>query len=132
MLSWIFLLVGKGVKLTNIFKDSQTLHFVIIHDQGKYLINEESSTSFDSIPKLIEEFHAKKMPLSKLSAATLKRPVSNFKKSSPKKPLRVPSIKNGIALGMARNKRTFIISINYTSCSYVRLNYKIVPIIRQN
>ena len=81
-------------------KDAQTLHFVIMQDQGKYLINEESSASFDSIPKLIDEFHSKKIPLSKLSIAVLRRPVSNFKKSSPKKPLRVPSIKNGIALGM--------------------------------
>ena len=83
-----------------IIKDAQTLHFVIMQDQGKYLINEESSASFDSIPKLIDEFHSKKIPLSKLSTAVLRRPVSNFKKSSPKKPLRVPSIKNGIALGM--------------------------------
>lgn len=91
---------GKPGKCKDIIKDAQTLHFVIMQDQGKYLINEESSASFDSIPKLIDEFHSKKIPLSKLSTAVLRRPVSNFKKSSPKKPLRVPSIKNGIALGM--------------------------------
>ena len=98
---WVSLLFWKNRKVQMyIIKDAQTLHFVIMQDQGKYLINEESSASFDSIPKLIDEFHSKKIPLSKLSIAVLRRPVSNFKKSSPKKPLRVPSIKNGIALGM--------------------------------
>jgi len=79
--------------------DSQSLHFILLCGKdGKYQIDEESSQAFTTVTELIKDYQNNKHRISKLSAAILLRSISNFKKSSPKKPLRVPSVKNGTAL----------------------------------
>ena len=72
---------------------------MILCTNEKYKIDDESSNTFDTIPALIKTYQSNKHILSKLSSAILLRPIENYKKSTPKKPLRVPSIKNGTALG---------------------------------